>query len=279
MTTPNPLLFTESNDNASHVNAAFTAQAPLFDSIQNNNMMLQWMRSVVHKHVEEYLRPGDTILDINAGTGIDAVHFAQQGHSVHAMDIADGMVNEIKRKIETYKLENRITTEVRSFTEAGTLAPRTFDHIFSNFGGLNCVQDLHPVAEQLCQIVKPNGFLTLVIMPPICPWELAYVFQGNTSMGLRRLRKGGIIAHIEGEYFRTYYHSVSNVIRSFGDRFTVLKIRGVASFSPPPYMEKFPQKYPRLYLFLQSCDERFSTLAPFNRCADQFIITMKYQEN
>jgi len=279
MTKQNSASSVESSDNASHVNAAFSVQAPLFDTIQNNNMMLQWMRSIVHKHVEEFLLPGDSILDINAGTGIDAFHFAQKGHLVHAMDIAEGMVNEIRKKIETNGLQDRITTEVRSFTDAGNLAPRMFDHIFSNFGGLNCVNDLHLVANQLRQVVKPNGLITLVIMPPICPWEIAYVLQGNTAMGLRRLRKEGIIAHIEGKYFRTYYHSVSKVIRSFGDQFIVLKIRGVASFSPPPYMEKFSRKYPRLYSFLQSCDERFSAFAPFNRCADQFIITMKYREN
>jgi ubiquinone/menaquinone biosynthesis C-methylase UbiE len=141
-----------SNDqsNPQKVNNAFSAQAPLFDGIQSNSPMLEWMRSVVHRHMDEFLKPNDTIVDINAGTGIDALHFARLGHTVHAMDLAAGMVAQIKKKIEEHHLEGIVTTEQRSFTEAGGLAPRKFDHIFSNFGGLNCVPDLRPVAQQLC---------------------------------------------------------------------------------------------------------------------------------
>lgn len=262
-------------DNPTRVNNAFSAQAPLFDTIQNSSVMLTWMRSVVHCHVQKFLRPGDTILDINAGTGIDAVYFAQKGHTVHAMDIAEGMVNEIKKKITSLHLEDKITAEQRSFTDAGALAPKQFDHIFSNFGGLNCVDDIAPIAKQLRMILKPNGLVTLVVMPPVCPWEVLHILKGEVSIGLRRFHKEGIMAHIEGVHFRTYYHSVGKVIRSFGDDFAVVKIRGVASFSPPPYMEKFPKRFSRFYSFLQSLDEKFSAYPPFNRCADQCIITMQ----
>lgn len=267
----------ESNilNNNTLVNHAFSAQAPLFDQIQNSNPMLIWMRSVIHRHVDEFLQPGDSILDINAGTGIDAVYFAQRGHSVYAIDIAEGMVNEIRKKIAVLKLEDRITAEQRSFTEARALAPRQFDHIFSNFGGLNCVSDLVSVAEQLKTLLEPNGYVTLVVMPPVCPWELLHVLQGKWNLATRRLHRKGIIAHIEGHYFTTYYHSVERVVKSFGKDFKVVKVRGVASFSPPPYMEQFPKKFPRLYSFLQACDERFSVYPPFNRWADQCIITLQ----
>ncbi|MEW5798354.1 MAG: methyltransferase domain-containing protein [Bacteroidota bacterium] len=265
------------SDNAARVNDAFSAQAPLFDTIQNSSVMLTWMRSFVHRHVAEYLKPGDTILDINAGTGIDAVHFAQQGYAVHAMDIAAGMVNEIRKKVSSLHLEERITAEQRSFTDAGNLAPKQFDHIFSNFGGLNCVDNIAPVAKQLRMILKPGGFVTLVVMPPVCPWEVMHVLKGEVSVGLRRFHKEGIMAHIEGVHFRTYYHPVSKIVQSFGDDFTVVKIRGVASFSPPPYMEKFPKRFPCFYSFLQSLDEKFSAYPPFNRWADQCIVTMRKQ--
>jgi len=262
-------------DNEILVNNAFSAQAPLFDNIQNSNHMLVWMRSVIHRHMDEFLRPGDSILDINAGTGIDAVHFAQRGHTVHAIDIAEGMVNEIRAKVAALQLEHLITVEQRSFTEAGALAPKQFDHIFSNFGGLNCVSDLASVATQLKTILKPNGYITLVVMPPVCPWEILHLLQGQWKLATRRLHRKGITAHIEGHYFTTYYHSVERVEKSFGKDFKVMKVRGVASCSPPPYMERFPKKFPRLYSFLQAWDEKFSAFPPFNRWADQCIITMK----
>ncbi|MFZ4620824.1 MAG: class I SAM-dependent methyltransferase [Bacteroidota bacterium] len=263
-------------ENSQLVNNAFSAQAPLFDGIQHSSPMLEWMRSVVHRHVDALLKTGDTIVDINAGTGIDALHFAQLGYTVHAMDLAGGMVEQIRKKISEHRLEERVTTEQRSFAEAGGLAPRKFDHIFSNFGGLNCVPDLCPIAEQLATIIKPGGLITMVIMPKICPWEILHLLRGNTDIGLRRLHKDGVIAHIEGHHFRTYYFSVNETIRAFGDSFSVVSIRGVASCSPPPTMEKFPKHFPRIYSFLQSCDERLSLYPPFNRWADQFILTLRY---
>ncbi len=268
---------TISTDNSQLVNDAFSAQAPLFDNIQHSNPMLEWMRSIVHRHVDALLKPGDTIVDINAGTGIDALHFAQLGHTVHAMDIAAGMVEQIRKKIIEFQLEGRVTAEQRSFTEAGVLAPRAFDHIFSNFGGLNCISDLRPVVQQLSQIAKPGGLITMVIMPKICPWEILHLLKGNTDIGLRRLRKGGVMAHIEGHYFRTYYFSVNDVIQAFGDSFSVVSIRGVASCSPPPTMEKFPKRFSKIYSLLQSCDEKLMLYPPFNRWADQFILTLRYK--
>jgi ubiquinone/menaquinone biosynthesis C-methylase UbiE len=269
---------TQGIDNAVLVKNAFSAQAPLFDGIQHGNPMLIWMRSVIHRHIEEYLKPGDSILDINAGTGIDAIHFAQEGHAVYAMDIAEGMVNEVKKKVSSLKLEHRITVEQRSFTNAAGLAPKKFDHIFSNFGGLNCVNDLASVVEQLQAVLKPNGYVTLVVMPPVCPWEILHILQGKWKLATRRLHRKGITAHIEGHFFTTYYHSVNRVVKSFGNDFDVVKVRGVASFSPPPYMERFPKKLPRFYAFLQACDEKFSAYPPFNRWADQCIVTMKMKE-
>jgi ubiquinone/menaquinone biosynthesis C-methylase UbiE len=262
--------------NSQSVNDAFSAQAPLFDGIQSSSPMLEWMRSIVHRHMDALLRPGDTIVDINAGTGIDALHFARLGHTVHAMDLAAGMVEQIRMKIAQHHLEGSVTTEQRSFTEAGALAPRKFDHIFSNFGGLNCVPDLRPVAQQLSMIVKPGGLITMVIMPKICPWEILHLLKGNTDIGLRRLHRNGVTAHIEGHYFTTYYFSVAETVQAFGKDFSVVSIRGVASCSPPPTMEKFPKKLPRLYAFLQMLDERLDLIPPFNRWADQFILTLRY---
>ncbi len=263
--------------NMDKINDAFSAQAPLFDGIQRSNPMLEWMRSVVHRHMDEFIAPGQSLADINAGTGIDALHFAERGLTVHAMDIADGMVNEVRKKIAAHGLSGTVTAERRSFTEAGGAAPRMFDHIFSNFGGLNCIPDLRPVAEQLKMIIHPGSLVTVVIMPKFCPWEALHLLRGNTDIGLRRLRRGGVIAHIEGHYFRTFYHSVGETAAAFGKDYRIVRLRGVASCSPPPYMEKVPARFPRLYRFLQQCDEHLTLLPPFNRWADQFILTMRYE--
>ena len=260
--------------NEEYVNKAFSAQSPVFDGIQHASPMLEWMRSVVHRHMDGALKAGDSILDINAGTGIDAMYFASKGHRVHAMDIAEGMVARIREKIAQHGLTT-VTTEQRSYQDAAGLAPQRFDHIFSNFGGLNCVPDLRPIAEQLTAVLAPGGLITMVIMPKFCPWEVLQIVRGDLDVAFRRLHPNGVMAHIEGVWFRTWYHSVRDVRRAFGDRFELYSLRGVASFSPPPTMEKFPRQLPKLYSFLQRLDEQFCEVPPFDRWADQFIITLR----
>jgi len=264
-------------ENIKHVNIAYTAQAPLFDNIQNNNKILLWMRRQVYNTVEKYLRPHDRMLDINAGTGIDATYFARKGFRVTATDVADGMIKEIESKIEKHGLQQFLSARQYSYTEISALEPQKFDYVLSNFGGLNCIRNLSIVAEQLKKILNNNTFLTLVIMPPVCPWEILFALKRNFKVAFRRLRKEGVMARVEGHYFKAYYHTPEIVLKAFGDQFTLVELRGLASFVPPPYMEKFPERFPTIFKLLKKLDEQFSTHTPFNRWADQFIITLHYR--
>jgi anaerobic magnesium-protoporphyrin IX monomethyl ester cyclase len=260
----------------SDVGKAFSAQAPLFDDYERSNPILQWMRMQVHRQMEASIGPGDSILDINAGTGIDAIHFARLGHHVDAIDVAEGMIAETKKKILASDLGHVIHVRQSSYTDLQALGPKKFHHVLSNFGGLNCIADLRPVAEQIKQVLYPGGTVTLVIMPAVCPWEILHCLKGNFSLAFRRLRKAGTTAHIEGHPFLTFYHSPSKAIKSFGTQFIVLNVRGLASLSPPPYMDRFPKRYPRAYRFLTALDESLASHWPFNRWADHYILTLLY---
>jgi ubiquinone/menaquinone biosynthesis C-methylase UbiE len=271
-----PTLSIDSSLNVEDARRAFSAQAPYFDSYEKNNVILQWMRLQVYNHVEEFLSPADTIFELNAGTGIDAVHFARKGHSVFAIDIAEGMLKELEQKIHSFHLEEKIRFACCSFTQLETIPEYRFDHIFSNFGGLNCLADLRLVTEQLPRFLKTGAMVTFVIMPRVCPWELLHFITGNSRLAFRRFSKNGTIAHIEGHQFLTYYHSPRDVSRSFDSKFKLVKLRGLASFSPPPYMADFAEHHPRVYNVLTGLDERYSTLPPLNRWADHFIITLQY---
>jgi ubiquinone/menaquinone biosynthesis C-methylase UbiE len=55
--------------NLDRVREAFSRQAILYDRFEEENEVLKWMRSQVHRHTMSYLNPGDHILEINAGTG------------------------------------------------------------------------------------------------------------------------------------------------------------------------------------------------------------------
>ena len=267
---------TKIEDNIERASRAFSVQAEHFDSDEESNPILKWMREQVYRHESEFLQQHSNILELNAGTGIDALHFARLGHSVFAVDNAPGMLQQLQKKISTYRFESRIRYALRSFTQLETLPHEKFDHVFSNFGGLNCIPELREVISQLPRLLKPGATITFVIMPRVCPWEIAQAFKGKFRLALRRFSRKGTPAHIDGHRFLSYYYSPAEVLNSFDARFTLVRLRGLASLSPPPYAAAFPQQHPSLYRTLTRWDERWAAYFPLNRWADHFIITMRF---
>ena len=171
------------------VNKAFSRQSEIFDQYEKNNEILNWMRTVTHRHLLLYLNKNDHILELNAGTGLDAVFLSSMGFRIHCVDISEGMINKLRQKILYLNLNKFITYQLLSFTELNKLNEKPFDYIISNFGGLNCSPDISSVFLQFSKILKPGGKVSLVIIPPVCLWEVALIFKGKFKTAFRRLKK------------------------------------------------------------------------------------------
>jgi 2-polyprenyl-3-methyl-5-hydroxy-6-metoxy-1,4-benzoquinol methylase len=258
------------------INRGFSKQSLHYDEEDLSNPILVWMRNRVRKHVERYLKPYDRILELNAGTGLDATYFAKNGFRVHATDLSKGMVNKINEKITTNNLAGLLTAQQLSFTELEHVINGPFQYLFSNFGGLNCVPDLNEITWEISKLLTVGAYVTLVIMPPVCPWEILSIFKGNGKLAFRRFNKKGSLAQLEGEEFLTWYFSPTDVTSAFGNEFRVVALEGLASVCPPPYKKQFAVKYPALFKMLSKMDEGLSNIWPFNRWADHFIITLQY---
>jgi ubiquinone/menaquinone biosynthesis C-methylase UbiE len=258
------------------VEEAFSRQSEIFDYYEKGNDILKWMRSVTHRHLLKYLKERDVILEINSGTGIDAIFLGKKGFRIHCTDISKGMINKLREKIISNNLNNIISYQLLSYTELEKSEIKQFDYIFSNFGGLNCAPDLNTLFSQFRKILKPGGKVTMVIIPPVCPWEIALLMKGQFKRATRRLREGEVKANVEGVNFPVYYYTASEVIKALGADFRIIDIQGLASISPPPYMDNFPKRHPMLYKRLTILDEKISHLFPFNRFADHIIITAEF---
>jgi ubiquinone/menaquinone biosynthesis C-methylase UbiE len=258
------------------INRAFSKQAEHYDEDDFANPILIDWRQQVYTHVNGFLKPGSYLLELNAGTGIDALHFANEGHRVHATDLSDGMVKKINQKIRDNALLGKLTCQQCSFENLNLVSETNFDYIFSNFGGLNCVDDLSKVTRHFQSLLKPGGYVTLVVMPPVCLWEWLWIFKGHTGKAFRRLSKDGASAHLEGEFFQTFYHSVKDIKKALGKNFKLVKCEGLGSLAPPPSKVQFAVDFPRLYKLLQLLDTRVRFGFPFNRWADHVIVTFQY---
>ncbi len=233
------------------------------------------MRGTVREHVLGLWKTGDSVVELNAGTGLDAIYFAQKGFKIYATDNAQGMLDVLKQKISQLSIEDKIVTQQCSFLELDKIQQTGFDHIFSNFGGLNCTGGLNEVIGSFDRLLKPGGTVTLVIMPKICPWELILAFKGNFKVAFRRLNRNGAPSHLEGQYFTTYYYSPSSVRKMFGENYSVISINGLGIVVPPPYLEDFPIKHSRIYKKLLSLENTIADIWPFRSWADHFIISVR----
>lgn len=262
---------------AEAINRGFSKQSVRYDEADRANHVLHDLREQVYTHVSNFLKPASRILELNAGTGLDAVHFAEHGHRVHATDLSDGMIEEIRKKIVRHNLSNQLTCQKLSYTDLDKSTEKNFDYVFSNFGGLNCIDDLSLVARNLPDLLNHGAFLTLVIMPPISPWELCWFLKGQREKAFRRFRKNGTMAHLEGEYFRTYYHSLKKIRASLSPACHYVASESLAVVSPPPHCMSFPLKHPNLYRFLRKSDRLLRNSFPFNRWGDHLITTFQFR--
>jgi ubiquinone/menaquinone biosynthesis C-methylase UbiE len=262
-------------NNELNASAAFSRQSVVFDEIYAGNTIINYKRERVRTHLMQYLQPQSHILELNSGTGEDAIFFAQQGHYVHATDISTGMQQRLGEKAKPFA--GQITTEVCSFTQLDQLKNKgPYDHIFSNFGGLNCTGDLDNVLLSFDALLKPGGKATLVVIPPFCLWETLLIFKGKFRTAFRRFFSGkGRKARVEDTYFTCYYYRSSFIINALQKTFKVLGVEGLCTIVPPSYMEGFAEKHPAAYSFLKNKEDKLKATWPWKYMGDYFIITLQ----
>jgi ubiquinone/menaquinone biosynthesis C-methylase UbiE len=258
------------------VSKAFSDQSVKFDAITTTNPMEVWYRNFSRAKVLSYLKVDESLLELNCGTGLDAVFFAQQGLKVMATDNSEGMVQQCREKIKHHHLQNQIDLLRCSFNDLSPLPKgKTYNHVFSNFGGLNCSEDLSVVIKQVDAHLKKGAMVHWVMIAPLCPWEWLSVFKGRFSYAFRRLNKKGVESKIDGNPFMTYYYSSAYVKRHFGENYRLAQLHGMGCFLPPTYKEHFPKQWPRLFALMKGLEKKLSGLWPFNRFGDLYLISLQ----
>ncbi len=256
---------------------AFSRTAEQYDRFAEDHPHLTRMRSKVYARLMRHVPPGSAVLELNSGSGADAVALAQRGYRVHATDIAPGMLRRLEGKVERFSLDTRLTFQRCSFSALEEVRGGPFDVVFSDLGGLNCTPDLRPVAAKLPLVLRPGGVIVWVLMPPVCLWELITVFGGRVRSGLRRLSPHGTVAHLEGLRFPVYYFTPEQVRAALGPRFTLLSIEGLSVITPTAESKNLARRHPGVYRALAWLDDRLSPRWPWRGWGDFFILSARYQ--
>lgn len=259
------------------ISNAFSREAENYDSVVTQNPVMARLREIIRTTTAKYIPPESSILEINAGTGLDALWFSERGYRVHATDIADGMLASLEKKVKSFNKPEQFTFQKLSFTELEKVNLAPFDGIFSNFGGLNCISDISDVINGTKKVLKHGGYLVWVFMPRICPWELIQIFRGKFNLATRRFSKNGRVANVRGASIITYYFSAKQIKQLLGKDFEVICLQSLSLFAPPMNQTRFINRFPRLTNFLLRLDEIFGKLPLFNQCGDFLILVARYK--
>ncbi len=255
-----------------NISNGFSSVYEEYEALSRDNFIDIARRTIIRKHVNKFLKPQDSILEINAGSGIDAVYFAKKGHSVLATDIAVASKIHIENKIRQSGLTN-LSFQQCSFSNLENL-DGNFNCIFSNFGGLNCTDDLRSVFSGFEKLLPSGGFVSLVIMPKCYPWEMLTYFKGNKN-AFRRFEKDTVLATVGGAEINTYYHSPKKIKAAIGKNFKHIQTRNIGTFYPSAHFTSFQKHQALLSKLIRFDDWMNQFLLMPKGVGDYYIITFK----
>ena len=140
----------------SQTSLAFDSVAEQYDDQFTRSVVGRAQRDAVWRKAAATFSAGQHILELNCGTGEDALFLARHGISVTALDASKQMVLQARRRRDLEAPYSAIRFELLPTEDLADLkdAP-LFDGVFSNFSGLNCVPDLAAVVEQLSARFNP----------------------------------------------------------------------------------------------------------------------------
>ena len=253
-----------------HTNAAYwDLIADDYDRNFPETVIGKVQRDAVWHELDRNFRPGMRILELNCGTGIDAVHLGQLGVHVLACDFSSKMIDAARRRSSAAGLDEVADFRVLDTEKIETLIDEgPFDGAFSNFSGLNCVRDISGVADSLARLLKPNAQVLLCMVGRFSPWEMAWrLAQGEPRLALRSFRRRPTAGAGQGEVL-VHYPSVRDMTRMFAAKFRIQSWKGIGIAVPPSCLDRIAGSFPKTVHGLAKLDRYLSRVPIFRSMGD-----------
>jgi ubiquinone/menaquinone biosynthesis C-methylase UbiE len=252
---------------------AFDGLADQYDELFTNSLIGRLQRRIVWDALSKTFGPGDSVLELNCGTGEDALFLARCGVSVLACDVSSRMIEIAKEKTGQERAGARIRFEVLSNERLDSLqSVDQFDGAVSNFSGLNCVAHLRQVASQLSRLIKPHGRAVLCMSTRVCLWEILwYLCHGKPRKAFRRI-PGFSVAQIRGTTISVFYPSKHAVRLAFAPWFLLRKTQAVGLFIPPSYVEEWAARHKGIVAVLDRLDRVFRGVRGLAHLGDHILL-------
>ena len=258
-----------------HAALAFDTLAESYDNLFTRSLIGRGQRDIVWQYLAKTFTTGDHVLELNCGTGEDALFLAQKGISVFACDASQQMVH-VARARALREASNLVQVELLPTENLASLQPlRPFDGAFSNFSGLNCVADLQETAQQLARLTVPGASLLFCLSSRFCAFEIIwFLLHGELQKALRRT-SGHAAAHVGGFTVPLQYPTVRQLSKLFSPWFSLRSCVGVGVAIPPSFAESWVQKQPHIFKLLQTIDQRLHRIPGLRVIGDHVLLSFE----
>lgn len=235
-------------------------------------------RDIVHNFLAEHINKGCSVLEINCGTGEDAFFLSAYGCQVLATDASEKMISQCLIKQRDYSDSTNPEFRVLNINELSVLCDgKKWDMIFSDFSGLNCLddQEIRKLPAIFHSLLQPGGKLVFVLFGKKCLWEKMYLLLKRRFSEVNRRRSSDNVILSDGKVLKVYYYSPGEMKKIFTDYFEFLTTRPVGFFLPPSYLDPFFRNHRFIFHILKILERwsgRCSFLSDFS---DHYIIECK----
>jgi len=164
----------------------FTALAQVYDAIMADVEYDDWAAFIL-RLAQERGWPGGRLLDLGCGTGNATAPMARRGLEVVGVDASEAMLAVARRKLPGVRFRRGDFRRLR--------APGRFGLVYSVFDALN-------------NLLEPADFTVMArrVFRQLAPGGL-FIFDMNTTVGLRDLWEGGRVEGWAGEVYYRWVHS------------------------------------------------------------------------
>ena len=251
----------------------FDQMASEYDDVFTNSMIGRAQRDAVWALLTQVFENGDHVLELNCGTGEDALFLARNGASVTACDASERMIQIATGRLRKETPEAPVQFNLLPTEHIRELGPSAqFDGIFSNFSGLNCVPDLKRTAEDLATLLSPGAPLLICLSTRFCLWEMLwFALHGNFRKAFRRCT-GHATAKIGEFTVDVYYPTVRKLRTLFSPSFVLRSCTGVGVTVPPSYVEAWIRKHPKLLNMFRTIDNAISSYPGVRVLGDHVLL-------
>lgn len=146
--------------------------------IKDNTHRLEFL--VTKEYIDKYLKEGDKILEVGAGTGRYSIHYAEEGYDVTSIEYVEHNLDILKTKITS---EMHIRAEQGDAVDLSRFEDNTFDvtlvlgplyHLYDD-------SDIDKAIKEAIRVTKKDGFIMIAYITSdgvFAEWGIDHLLSG-----------------------------------------------------------------------------------------------------